>query len=816
MDGSGLRAHPLAWGALACGIFALLVVICMVVLPAPRDLQSVDVACAVATFALTGTLLVTARHAPPEDRLWRVLVGLTTLGGFGLGLLNGWYGLVHGADVYDQIKVTHAGFILIYLPALAGLLLLPSEPLPARVGPRGPPLPHGRHWYAITVLDSTLIVGSIALVAWSAILGPVAQRTSLNKSAMMIIFGATAVSLVLVVAAALLGMVRRPRSVRTLALLGAGLTVMSLTMAGYLHLAAANNGRVPVAVHLGYLFAWLLLLLAALVPLPPRPADPAPRPAPGPWVLGLRAALPYLAFGGCGTLILIRLATGTRTGDLELYALICLLVLLVGRQLATLGERARLLTLVEASRRELHHQAFHDPLTGVANRALFTERLEQAVAGHVRDGRQLAVLYCDIDDFKQINDSLGHAAGDTLLRVVAERLQRGTRPTDTVARLGGDEFAVVLDSASDDPEAVARRLARTLPAPCELAARSHPVGISLGLVIAGPTRPADAPPITADSMLRDADLAMYEAKSARQGGLVVRRAGRPTPAVPVVRPGGQLGGQLAAVLRGEPGHGTLDVDYRRVVDLGGGHTVARDVQVRWDHPQIGTITPQRLHELADRGGFGRDLDSFLLRRGFDDLVRGEVPPVLLVPFSAGRAVDDSLVTDIIDGLTARGIPPRAIIPAFSAAAPGFGDPAAARAVLGRLRDHGVRCALTDVAGDPTSLRLLRELPIAIVRLHGSLTGDCDESLQDGSLDGQPAFVDVVRSALVGAVTRDGLPVIVLGIRSGTQERRLLADGCRLGEGPYYDRRSPPSRSAPGRRPRPRPARPPMRGPWIPS
>ncbi|MCK9902488.1 diguanylate cyclase [Frankia sp. Cpl3] len=842
-DESGVRARrpgPALIAGGVCGAFALLTMICVVVLPEPHDLQSVDMACTGATLALTVVLLVTARRAPEGDRPWRLLVGITAFGGFLISILNAWHGLVHGVDVYNEIKISHATFLLAYLPALAGLLLLPSDLVLARAGPRSLPRRHSRHWYTITVLDSTLIVGSAALAAWATLLAPVIHRTSLSRPALTITFSATAVGLILVVAAALLGTVRRPRSVRVLALLGAGIAVLSLTMGAYLYFAAATNGKVPAAVHLGYLVSWLLLLLGALVRQPDRPPASDARPRIRSWVFGLRAALPYLAFAAVGVLTLIRLAVGARLDDLDLYGLIGLLMLLVSRQLATIGENTQLLSLVDASRRELHHQAFHDPLTGVANRALFAERLERAVTSHARRHRPLAVLYCDVDDFKRINDNLGHSAGDVLLRAVASRLRNGTRDTDTVARLGGDEFAVVLDNASGDPEAVARRLACTLRAPFRLAGRGYPVGISLGLVVADPSsigadagtaagvdggaaleparsaRSVPATPVTADSLLRDADIAMYEAKSSRQGGLVVRRAGTPAASSPV-----QLGGQLAAALRGEPGTGTLDVAYRPVVDLVDGRTVASHARARWTHPDLGRIEGGRLGQLADRAGFARAVDMFLLQRCCRDLagaaadagrpdglggaphvaddVRPEdraVRPAVLVPFSASRAVDGPLVTDILEVLAEYGLPAHLVIPGFSVAAAGAGQLATARTMLGRLRRHGVRCALTDVAGDPATLSMLGLLPVDIIRLDETLSGT-DETLSGTDRDAQASFhtggesdvalVDAIRRALVAEAARRGRTVIAPAIRGEGQERRLAADGCHLGEGPLYDR-----------------------------
>ena len=193
--------------------------------------------------------------------------------------------------------------------------------------------------------------------------------------------------------------------------------------------------------------------------------------------------MPYLPLTAVGLLMTVQTAVGVRLDPVEIYAGMLVMVLVVTRQLLTLRENLTLLHRVSDGRQQLAHLAFHDPLTGLVNRALFGDRLAHAVELHRRDGRPVALLFCDLDDFKTVNDSLGHSAGDELLRQVAQRLSGTVRSSDTVARLGGDEFAVLFEGGGGaDRAAVVDGLVATLAAPFALDGVDRSVRCSLGLV----------------------------------------------------------------------------------------------------------------------------------------------------------------------------------------------------------------------------------------------------------------------------------------------------------------------------------------------
>ena len=195
-----------------------------------------------------------------------------------------------------------------------------------------------------------------------------------------------------------------------------------------------------------------------------------------------------------------------------------LMSLVVARQMLVLTENTRLVATVQQREEQLRHQAFHDPLTGLANRLLFRDRLEHAAALRQRDGSELTVLFLDLDDFKLVNDKLGHAAGDALLVGVAERLRACLRQGDTVARLGGDEFAVLLEDESGLQDQLAARIVDAMEVDFQLGTNRVQVSASLGVA----TVAADGPPgVVSDRLLHCADVAMYAAKSDAKGSYVV-------------------------------------------------------------------------------------------------------------------------------------------------------------------------------------------------------------------------------------------------------------------------------------------------------
>jgi diguanylate cyclase (GGDEF)-like protein len=256
---------------------------------------------------------------------------------------------------------------------------------------------------------------------------------------------------------------------------------------------------------------------------------------------------------------------------------------------------------------ELRRRAFHDALTGLPNRALFEDRLRRALAATGRGG-SIGVLFVDLDDFKTVNDSLGHAAGDELLQLVAGRIDELLRPGDTVARLGGDEFAVLLEQlgAPEEAERVAERLLDALRAPATLAGRRLAVRASVGIA-------TSAPGAAPGELLRDADAAMYEAKARGEGGWARFDPALHAQALSRL----ELSAELpAAIERGE-----LELHYQPIVGLAGEPAGGVEALVRWRHPSRGLLGPGEFIALAERTGAIVPLGRWVLEQACRDVGR---------------------------------------------------------------------------------------------------------------------------------------------------------------------------------------------------
>jgi diguanylate cyclase (GGDEF)-like protein len=300
----------------------------------------------------------------------------------------------------------------------------------------------------------------------------------------------------------------RPAARGGLGLLATGLMFLCVADSGFAYLTSLERYATGSPVDAGWFGGFLLIAAAAYSATSPGSDIVGDQPE---VESTSRALLPYLP-AGVGLAVAVGGAF-TEAGDRVVLVAATLVVaaLLVRQLLAVLDNRRLVLELIE-TQYELHHQAFHDPLTGLANRALFGDRLRHGLELHSRDLRPLSLLYCDLDGFKKVNDTLGHEAGDEVIKACAERLRAVTRTADTVARMGGDEFAVLLEHGDDAPAVVAHILA-AFTQPTFVGSHRISLGISIGIAELS----AVAAPITAAEFLHRADTAMYHAKRTATG-----------------------------------------------------------------------------------------------------------------------------------------------------------------------------------------------------------------------------------------------------------------------------------------------------------
>ncbi len=417
----------------------------------------------------------------------------------------------------------------------------------------------------------------------------------------------------------------------------------------------------------------------------------------------------------------------------------------------------------------LQHQATHDPLTGLPNRALFLDRLDQALARSRRGGAPSTVIFLDLDNFKDVNDTLGHDAGDQLLIAAAERLRHCLRDEDTLARLGGDEFAALLEGISAIGEAVraAERLGEALGTPLTVESRAHHVTASIGIVISTPehTRP--------DDLLRDADIAMYRAKGA--GGA---RYALFDPAMQ-----DQLVARLALVdeLRQALERQEFVLHFQPQIALTSGQVRCVETLVRWQHPTRGFIAPTEFIALAEETGLIRPLGRWVLEEACRQAASWSFScagnaPAISVNLSAHEFQDPDLVAEIARVLQVTGLAPLRLELEITESAL-MEDAPATLATLGRLKYLGVQLAIDDFGTGYSSLAYLKRFPVDTLKI--------DKAFIDGL--GTETEDTAIVTAIITLAQTLGLQVVAEGVETATQVAQLRLLSCGLAQGYYFAR-----------------------------
>ena len=421
---------------------------------------------------------------------------------------------------------------------------------------------------------------------------------------------------------------------------------------------------------------------------------------------------------------------------------------------------------------ELAHQAFHDPLTALPNRALLTDRITQALARSDRSSGAVTALFLDVDQFKVVNDSIGHAAGDELLVLVAQRLQAVVRPGDTLARFGGDEFVIVCDGVAEgDVELLGVRVAEAVRAPFALDGREVTVTVSAGIASAGPG--ADA-----ESLLRDADSAMYRAKERGRNCVVVfddamhRRATE------------RLDTELQ--LRHALGRGELVVHYQPLLELSTGRVTGVEALVRWQHPVRGLLTPSVFMELAESTGLVVGIGEWVLEAALAQVQRwrstlpGAEGLTVAVNLSARQVAEPGLCDLVRRVLVGTGIEPSAVHLEMTESVV-MNDGAVYVEVLTELRALGVGISVDDFGTGYSSLSYLKRLPVDTLKV--------DRSFVDG-LGGTDPHDRSIVVAVLSLASALGLDVVAEGVETEAQLGELTALGVRSAQGFLWMRPSP--------------------------
>lgn len=424
-------------------------------------------------------------------------------------------------------------------------------------------------------------------------------------------------------------------------------------------------------------------------------------------------------------------------------------------------------SLAELSRlkEQLRYQAYHDPLTNLANRALFVERVDERL-GRPTPGLVPVVLFLDLDDFKVVNDTLGHAAGDRLLTAAADRIKGCVRAEDLAARLGGDEFAVLIEDRPDLARAmgVANRIIEALHVSFPIEGLEITVGGSLGIAASkGDTTHAD-------ELLRNADVAMYIAKANGKGRAAVFE---PTMHAAIV-----ARHALSAELSKSLGRGELVVYYQPIVALASGALEGVEALVRWRHPTRGLVLPDEFIPLAEENGTILPLGRYVLEEACRQVVKWKgIGPegglALTVNLSAGQLREPGFVDDIDRILSETGLPASQLVLEMTETAM-FRDTATTIARLEDLRSRGIRIAVDDFGTGYSSIGYLRRFQVDILKIAREFVDDQSDEW-------------VFASAIIGLGRTLSLQIVAEGIEQAWQLERLTELGCELGQGFYFAR-----------------------------
>nr|WP_269329079.1 bifunctional diguanylate cyclase/phosphodiesterase [Kineosporia babensis] len=420
----------------------------------------------------------------------------------------------------------------------------------------------------------------------------------------------------------------------------------------------------------------------------------------------------------------------------------------------------------QALEERLTHQAFHDSLTGLANRQLFADRLSHALARRAGTAQPLVVLFVDLDDFKQINDRLGHGTGDRVLEAVGRRIRTATRAGDTAARLGGDEFAVLMEGASlRDAEDLADRLLRLVAEPIVLDGTRMPVTASIGLAEAVPGE------ISSEEALRNADVAMYSAKDRGPSTVAAYDSRLHAEALDRL--------ELRADLQRAIFQNELVLHYQPTVELETGRITGFEALVRWQHPVRGLLSPASFVPMAEETGLVVQLNTWVLFQAcrFAAVLQNDWRrPTMSVNISAQQLVRTDFVEQVNRALSESGLSADRLTLEITESVV-LQDLEDVVPRLSQLRDRGIRVAIDDFGTGYSSLAYLTELPIDVLKVDKSFIDRVASDAQGAS----------VTEAIISMSHTMNLSTVAEGVEVAEQAAWLRQVRCPIGQGYYWSR-----------------------------
>lgn len=627
------------------------------------------------------------------------------------------------------------------------------------------------------LLDGLIVASALFLVLWPLVLERLFQYNAGNESQLVVALSYPTADLVMVTMALVVTAAVPAPYRRSMVTVTTGLIIIAATDCALVYVQSIGD-RTNALLAIGWAAGMLLVAAGALTELH------APHLS-GANVVGPRRRrqlfwLPYVPIVFAVPVSVTALWNFTPTDRPLLIAGVLLIGAALIRQLSILLENRALLETVA-------DQALRDPLTGVANRLLFSDRLAHAMQLRQRDDRKVSVLSLDLDDFKMVNDSLGHSHGDALLRNIADRLISVVPAGDTVARLGGDEFAVLIEDGPVSADDLAQRVIEVFDKPFYLDGEDLYIHPSVGLA----TAPAlDDEELSADELFKRADLAMYTAKRAGVGGVqkytpdmrLVDRTELRTSLTDNGRrrrtsvPGIQLLGQLRRAIE----DGDLVLVYQPKISLSTGGIVGVEALIRWPHPELGLLTPNQFLPLVRQNGLMGAVTDLVLAHAVADAVTWYDAETCDLPVAinlfAPSLNDLTLPDQILTALKGADLPPTALSVEITEHLL-VANIRRASTVLDRLRANGLRTAIDDFGSGYATMSYLRDLPIDELKLDRQFIAPVLRSERAAA---------IVRSVIDLAHTL-GIACVAEGVEDKATADRLRDYSCDIAQGHYFSR-----------------------------
>ncbi|WP_328350388.1 bifunctional diguanylate cyclase/phosphodiesterase [Mycobacterium sp. NBC_00419] len=657
-------------------------------------------------------------------------------------------------------SIADAAYLVMPVAFCVALLLFPAE--------------DSARFRGRMLLDGLIVAGSLFLASWVTILNPLYQAGGDDTLAFVISLAYPISDVVILTIAAIAAIRAAPEQRLVLGLITAAMACIALSDSAFAYLSAKAEYSSGSVIDIGWVAGLLLITVAAAA------GRETPHHKDGALSLPGWASIwfPYAPLLLAGVVAAAEPPEMFQTPLVEIVGALVVATVLA-RQFLAVSDNRRLLKVVA-------EQALRDPLTGLGNRAMFSERLNQAMQQRAREQAAVGLIALDLNDFKLVNDAMGHPAGDELLNRVGERVLGCVRNSDTVARLGGDEFVVLVEGEANVADHIARRVVESFDKPFVIENREVFIRPSVGLAVAD----IDQPALTAEDLLKQADVAMYAAKKSRTAA--VQRFGPEMPATASLDDG--LFNRLGAMSVGSEHGGTpllaelrqaidqfeLTLLYQPKFDVRTSRIVGVEALVRWPHPERGLLGPDEFLPLVRRHGLMGSITDLVINMALDEAVRFQRVATSLpvaVNVSAPLFADPHLPARIARALADRDLSASVLCLEITEDLL-LGNMEKTQTVLEELRRNGIRIAIDDFGSGYSTLSYLCELPVDEVKLDRKLVASVVED----------ARVATVVRHVVDLAHELGLITVAEGVEDAEAAARVAALGCDVVQGFYF---SPP-------------------------